>query len=986
MDSKLRIITYNCQSFTSNVEVITDLLKMCDILLLQETLVNDVNSYLLEGLDDNFCFSYTPSSRQNNVLYGRSSGGLAIYWRRLKEVQFKPIYLSNRIMGLKLVFENVSFLICNIYCPCDYRDLDSLIEYRSTLSEIENLVQEVEFGELIIAGDFNCDPHKGRFYKEFDDLARNYNFSISDIENLPYDSFTYVSQSPSCGTSWIDHILVSSPQLVDDCSILYGTKFDDHIPLYFTLNTPGEVTAHQAQSCDGVMSQSNFFVFWDKATREQIDEYASTLEYFCTDFLNDSLLCNIENCNDQNHKQLLNQTFDFLKNSIFESSVAFPSSGNCPRIRKRPGWSEYCRDLYNNASDKFLLWKSLGRVRGGVIFEDMKQSRARFRAALKYIKDNEIRIRKQNLVRAANSNRKIFWKRVRKFGKGSDKNQSYCIDGSTDLRDITSGFSDKFRRILDDPSCQSSEGSTFQSSEGSTFQSSEGSTWPSNYIQDLDNYRHLFSLENIDRAIGRLNTGIGWDGVHSSHLKYSGKSFRKLLGRLFLKLISHNHLPPEMILGEVRPIIKNGAICKTISDNYRPIMNSSGFLKVFEYALLPCLTEHLKLSPHQFGFRSETGTIQAISVLKETINSYTEKRSSVHCAFIDMTKAFDKLNVNFLILKLKSKNLPKSVIKIIERMYLDTNVRIKFNGVTSDEWRVGNGVRQGGILSPYLFNFYINDIIEEISNLDVGCSLGMEKMNLICYADDIVLISPSANGLQYLIDRISSLLIQHGMVINVGKSSYIVFGSKSSINKFHSIVLLGEEMKRSPSCVYLGTVLSGDMSLKLDMDRAMNAYLKQFNSIYYRFNSLDSNLKFFLYKAFTSFYAIELWYDNLINRNKFRKVEICYHKCVKKVAGLNVWDSNHLACSIVGVPVFRHLLAWSCLSLYNRMFKTRSPCVSRFRYFYRYRSLMSSRVRELFRSIYNINEIFDNDLAAIKSRINYIERNEPRSSYGISVN
>ena len=189
MDNKLKIITYNCQSFASSIEVISDLLKRCDVLLLQETLINDVNSYLLEGLDDNFCLSYTPSSRPSNVLHGRSSGGLAVYWRRLKDIKFKPIYFSSRIMGLRLDFQNCSYLVCNVYFPCDYRDLDSLIEYRSTLSEIENLIQDVEFGELIIAGDFNCDPHKGRFYKEFNDLAQKYKFSISDIETLPFDSF-----------------------------------------------------------------------------------------------------------------------------------------------------------------------------------------------------------------------------------------------------------------------------------------------------------------------------------------------------------------------------------------------------------------------------------------------------------------------------------------------------------------------------------------------------------------------------------------------------------------------------------------------------------------------------------------------------------------------------------------------------------------------------------------------------------------------------
>ena len=50
MDNKLRIITYNCQSFRPSIEVISDLLSRCDILLLQETLISDMNSYLLDGV------------------------------------------------------------------------------------------------------------------------------------------------------------------------------------------------------------------------------------------------------------------------------------------------------------------------------------------------------------------------------------------------------------------------------------------------------------------------------------------------------------------------------------------------------------------------------------------------------------------------------------------------------------------------------------------------------------------------------------------------------------------------------------------------------------------------------------------------------------------------------------------------------------------------------------------------------------------------
>ena len=65
---------------------------------------------------------------------------------------------------------------------------------------------------------------------------------------------------------------------------------------------------------------------------------------------------------------------------------------------------------------------------------------------------------------------------------------------------------------------------------------------------------------------------------------------------------------------------------------------------------------------------------------------------------------------------------------------------------------MSNGARQGGILSPYLFNLYINELYYKLSSCNVGCSFNGEMINNIAYADDMSLLSPSPKGLQKLID------------------------------------------------------------------------------------------------------------------------------------------------------------------------------------------------------------------------------------------
>ena len=437
-----------------------------------------------------------------------------------------------------------------------------------------------------------------------------------------------------------------------------------------------------------------------------------------------------------------------------------------------------------------------------------------------------------------------------------------------------------------------------------------------------------------------------------------------------------------MIYGEIRPIIKNNSLGKTSSENYRPVMNSGMFLKTFEYCLLPEMQAKLKLNSHQFGFRQHTGCLPAIALVKETIFKYNSENSNIYCAAIDLSKAFDRVNWNILFSKLEKSCLSLKLINIIRVMYDRSYVHTLVNGTNSCSWKLGNGVRQGGILSPLLFAYYMNDTLDCVTSMPEGCSLVGYKTNMICFADDIILMAPSSSGLQLLIDKLTEKVSSLCLKINQDKSQFIVFeckGSKSgSVTPF--VYLNGNQLKRTDKCKYLGVFLPCSGNIHYDIDRVLNNFFKQFNGMYSKFFFVDKQVLFHLFKTFTSsFYGIDVWFEK-ITVTQLSKISVAYHKAVKRICGLNTWDSNHIACEIAGVKIFKHLLATRLLCLWKKVSESKSPCISALNYYFKFNSKIYEKLHNMFLEKYSV-DILTNPLCALKARINFVQRTEPRSFY-----
>ena len=155
--------------------------------------------------------------------------------------------------------------------------------------------------------------------------------------------------------------------------------------------------------------------------------------------------------------------------------------------------------------------------------------------------------------------------------------------------------------------------------------------------------------------------------------------------------------------------------------------------------------------------------------------------------------------------------------------------------------------------------------------------------------------------------------------------------------------------------------------------------------MFYKFNFADRNVLAFLFRSYcTSFYGMELHCD-LRRKSNLKPIAVAYHKAIKKLCNLNRWDSNHYACDLLNIDVFIHLQAKRMFKFCVSIMSARSRILRMLKYYFNYQSMIKSRVRNIFRDDYDINDVFSNDSDAVIARIDFVQRNEPRSYSALSV-
>jgi len=172
------------------------------------------------------------------------------------------------------------------------------------------------------------------------------------------------------------------------------------------------------------------------------------------------------------------------------------------------------------------------------------------------------------------------------------------------------------------------------------------------------------------------------------------------------------------------------------------------------HAVMTFCSCKLMTSELQFGFKPKSSTSHCTFVLKEALAYYMDNKSSVDCAFLDATKAFDRVNYCKLFRLLVRRNLPPLLLRVMLNFMEFLGVVIFLNIF----WL--NGVKQGGLLSPDLFFVYLDELLHALSAAKVGCYVCDIFVGALAYADDLVLTAHSATALRKMLAICDALCLR----------------------------------------------------------------------------------------------------------------------------------------------------------------------------------------------------------------------------------
>lgn len=708
------VIHLNARSLINKIDQLTSFLdEFCfnfSILMITETWFTPND--IVPGIPGYKNFSVCRAQKRG--------GGVAMYVSDALSPKLLPQFTA-----VTPNYEALSVLVNNTIFAVLYRppsgDVNHFIDF------VDSLLEYASYGRyrLVLGGDFNIN------------LFSDTSMSKSLINRVTSCGFKNVINSPTritATSSSILDIFITNADTPVTASGTISSDISDHCPIFIAYS----VSAKAAQASGTTLKCQHITPFNLDAFREKIQNsnWSQVLAQCSADSAYDSFM------------------------EIFQKhySESFPVKEFRPRRQIRKPWIG--PEQFKLINEKNKLYRHFLSTRNLSVLAAFKKLRNRLTSELRKAKAHYY----QQLFSDASHRPDYTWKIIND-ALGMRRNP-------TDMREITvdgvvlsrTSLSEHFNRHF----ISSIADTTLPSAEPCTLGLTASETLfllPTDYSEV---HRTFLSLKN--------SKATDTDNIQIRPVKYVLDCICPSLVHIFNLCLESGCFPSKMKRARVSAIYKAGD--KNVPTNYRPISVLPVFSKGLEKIILPRLesffSKHKMLSPRQHGFRKGYSTESALLMQKEIVLKNIELDNPTLGVFVDYSKAFDSISHETLLKKLYRYGV-RGVPHLLLKSYLTDRMQsVVMNGYPSSFQNILFGVPQGSVLGPFLFNVYVNDIV----NID-------EKTEFVLYADDTSLFITSDSTMNlfsranFVLSKLLDWSNQNSLKINVKKSKAIIFTAKN---------------------------------------------------------------------------------------------------------------------------------------------------------------------------------------------------------------
>lgn len=419
-------------------------------------------------------------------------------------------------------------------------------------------------------------------------------------------------------------------------------------------------------------------------------------------------------------------------------------------------------------------------------------------------------------------------------------------------------------------------------------------------------FLNVFTASNVTAFIKKYPSrkSGGCDGIHIRLLKRLLKSsFPQHLTQLFHLCLTTGCTPCSWNVTLINPIPKRED-ANTIN-TCRPISLTIMFRRIFEGLLLRCITNSTSLNdchPLQAGFRLNSDTLYHPIVAHEA----AIRQDSIH-VFYDFASAYDRVDLSILFRKILQRHPPPFLIHLLYSLFQKTLSRISINNQISEPFRRFRGLLQGSLLSPLLFNLYIDDLAESIIPRHVYVANHYPFPPIQLFADDIKITANTDSEVAAIHHQILSWTTENFMALNADKCGVVT--NRSDIR----LLIDGHPIPNVPEYKYLGLPMT---TLGIDSNSLIQRHTNKAHSTLQLLKAIGYDwpllIKLTTFKAFCrstlDFALIPLWgiSQNLTPSNRCK----LWHQLEKIQYNFISWifpsrfpaKSRNINLSLLGLP------------------------------------------------------------------------------------